>query len=130
MIYSLLVMSSPASGHCAATAAQFALAAIKRGHSIHRVFFLDKGTACGSAMAVYPQDEADPLQPWIELATEHGVELILCVSSALKQGMLDEQVAVRHEKSAASIHPAFTISGLGQLVDAGIASDRLISFGG
>lgn len=130
MIYSLLVMSSPASGHCAATAAQFAHAAIKRGHSIHRVFFLDKGTACGSATAVFPQDEADPLQPWIELSTEHRVELILCVSSALKQGMLDDTEALRHEKPAASIHPAFTISGLGQLVDAGIASDRLISFGG
>ena len=81
-------------------------------------------------MAVFPQDEADRLQPWVELAEQHGVELILCISSALKQGMLDATEAKRHDRPGPSIHPAFIISGLGQLVDAAISSDRLITFGG
>ena len=72
----------------------------------------------------------DRLRPWVELAEQHGVELILCISSALKQGMLDATEAKRHDRSAPSIHPAFIISGLGQLVDAAISSDRLITFGG
>ncbi len=123
-------MSSPASGHTALTAAQFALSAIRRGHSIHRVFFLDEGTANGSAVAVFPQDETDRLQPWLQLAREHQVELVLCISSALRHGMLDEEEAGRYEKPASTIHPAFTISGLGQLVDAATVSDRLVTFGG
>ncbi len=130
MIYSLLVLSSPASGHCAQTAAEFARSAIARGHSIHRVFFLDAGTDAGATAAIFPQDEVSRIQPWIELTQQHGVELILCISSALKRGMLDQAEADRHEKPGPTIHPAFTISGLGQLVDASANSDRLITFGG
>jgi tRNA 2-thiouridine synthesizing protein D len=67
---------------------------------------------------------------WQALHEEHGVELIICISSALKYGMLDDTEAERHERPAASINPAFTVSGLGQLVDACSHSDRLITFGG
>lgn len=130
MIYSLLVLSSPASGNGAQTAATFAQSVIERGHSIYRVFFLDAGTYTGAAAAVFPQDEANRIDPWVELAEQHGAELILCVSSALKRGMLDQSEAKRYEKQASTIHPAFTISGLGQLVDASACSDRLITFGG
>ena len=130
MIYSLLVLPSPASGSCAQTAAAFAHCVMERGHNIHRVFFLDAGAYTGAATAVFPQDEADRIKPWIELAEQHAVELILCVSSALKRGMLDQSEARRYDKQGATVHPAFTISGLGQLVDACANSDRLITFGG
>lgn len=130
MIYSLLVMADPACGSAARHAVAFARAAIQRGHTLHRVFFLDEGTRCGSATAVYPQDEPNPVDDWAALASDHGVELILCVTSALRQGQLDTQEAARHEREAPSIHPAFTISGLGQLIDATAASDRLVTFGG
>lgn len=130
MIYSLLVNASPASGHGARCAAAFAQAAIAAGHSVYRVFFLDEGTRAGSATAVFPQDEADRLQPWVVLAEEHGVDLVLCITSALKHGQLDETEAQRYERGGATVHPAFTISGLGQLVDATAHSDRLVTFGG
>ena len=130
MIYSLLVLSPPASGHAALTAANFARAVLARGHSIHRVFFLDQGATCGCANAIFPQDETDRLQPWLDLAEQHQVELVLCISSALRRGMLDEDEAERHEKSGATVHPAFVVSGLGQLVDASLQSDRMITFGG
>lgn len=130
MIYTLLVMSSPASGHGARTAAAFARAVVDRGHKINRVFFLDEGTTTGSGVAVFPQDEADRLQPWLDLAGQHGVELVLCISSALKRGMLDTTEADRYEKAAATAHPAFVISGLGQMIDATAGADRLVTFGG
>jgi len=130
MIYALLVMSSPASGQSAMTAARFARAVLARGHTISRVFFLDAGTANGSAMAVLPRDEIERLVPWVELAERDGVELVLCISSALKYGMLDETEAKRYDKPAGTTHPAFTISGLGQLVDAAASADRLVTFGG
>jgi len=130
MIYSLLVTSPPASGQASLTAARFARAVLERGHRIHRVFFLDAGVGNGSATAVFPQDEAGRLAPWVELFEQHGVELVLCISSALRYGMLDRTEAERHERSAATAHPAFVVSGLGQLVDAAAGSDRLVTFGG
>jgi tRNA 2-thiouridine synthesizing protein D len=123
-------MSSPASGYSAATAAQFARALLEAGHTLHRVFFLDNGTYTGTAGAVHPQDEPDRLKAWVELAEEKEVELVLCISSALRRGMLDADEAERYDKAAATVHPAFIVSGLGQLVDATAHSDRLITFGG
>ena len=81
-------------------------------------------------MAVFPQDEEDRLEPWITLSRDHGVELVLCVSSALKHGVLDSGEAARNEKPAATTHPAFVISGLGHLIDAAANADRLVTFGG
>ncbi len=130
MIYSLLVLSDPTRGSMARNAAAFAHTLLARGHELHRVFFLDKGVLCGAACGIYPQDESSPLDAWVSLAQDHGVDLVLCVTSALRQGMLDEREAARFERGGATIHPAFTISGLGQLIDASAASDRLITFGG
>lgn len=130
MLYSLLVMSSPASGQTAMTAARFAQAVLTRGHSIRRVFFLDAGTVNGSSSAVFPQDEADRLEPWVTLAEQHEVELVLCIASALRYGVLDKTEAERYERSACNAHPAFSISGLGQLVEAAAEADRVITFGG
>lgn len=130
MIYSLLVLSSPISGHGSRAAVEFARCAIARGHSIHRIFFLDAGTATSSHNSVFPQDEVDPLLAWAELHAQHAVELAVCISSALKYGMLDDIEAARYERPYATIHPAFTVSGLGQLVDACAHADRLITFGG
>ncbi len=130
MIYSLLVLSGPASGHGNLTAARFARAVMARGHTIRRVFFLDEGAATGTGPAVFAQDEADPVREWAALAREHDVELVLCISSALRRGVLDTTEAERHERTAATAHPAFVVSGLGQLVDASAGSDRLVTFGG
>lgn len=109
---------------------RFAQAVLARGHQIHRVFFLDEGVLAGSSTIVSPQDETDPVQQWAELGAKHTVELILCVSSALQRGLLDSAEAERYEKAAATTHPAFEISGLGQLIEACASSDRLITFGG
>jgi tRNA 2-thiouridine synthesizing protein D len=130
VIYSLLVLSSPTSGQTSRNAAQFAASVIARGHSIHRVFFLDEGTLNASANSIVPQGEADPILPWLDLADEHDVELAICISSALKHGMLDPTEAERHERPCPTIDPRFVVSGLGQLIDACASSDRLMTFGG
>lgn len=130
MNYALLVLASPAAGSGSVTAARFAEAALARGHRILRVFFLDEGAANGMATAVSPQGELDPVGLWAQLAERHGLELVLCVSSALKRGLLDASEASRYEREASTVHPAFTIGGLGLLVDATARADRVLTFGG
>jgi tRNA 2-thiouridine synthesizing protein D len=129
VIYSLVVLSSPTGGLNSRNAAEFAHSAIERGHSIHRVFFLDEGVFAGSNTTVALHDQANPVERWVELAEKYAVDMVLCVTSALRRGVLDENESSRNDKPGPSAHPAFQISGLGQLVDAITESDRMITFG-
>lgn len=76
-----------------------------------------------------PQDEEKLTANWSRLAADHAIDLVVCIASALKRGVLDEPEAHRYNKSSATIASGFAISGLGQLVDATAASDRVITFG-
>ncbi|MFT6365196.1 MAG: tRNA 2-thiouridine synthesizing protein D [Halioglobus sp.] len=91
---------------------------------------MDEGVHAGSNNHVMPQDENNPVDLWAEMSDQHSVDLVLCVSSAIKRGLLDSSEAQRYGKGSSTIHPAFVISGLGQLVDATAVSDRLVTFGG
>jgi tRNA 2-thiouridine synthesizing protein D len=129
MNFSLLILSSPHSAQAGDSAWQFANAAVAEGHSVYRVFFYHEGVYHGSELGISPQDEKDRVLRWVDFSTQHDAELVLCISSALRRGLLDASEAERHDKHASSIHPAFVLSGLGQLVDASVHSDRLLTFG-
>lgn len=129
MNFTLLVLGSPTSCQSGRTALRFAQAAFDSGHSIYRVFFFDDGVGVGNRLAVMPQDEPDFAGCWQQLAEDHPLDLVVCVSSALKRGVLDAGEAHRYDKAAASLSDGFEISGLGQLVDATLHSDRVITFG-
>lgn len=129
MKYSLNILASPYSGQSSETAYQFAKAVLTRGHSIYRIFFYGEGVYNASHLACVPQDEINKFQRWSELANEFDIDLVVCVASALKRGILDNTESSRAGLDQHSTTPPFDISGLGQLYDAIACSDRLISFG-
>ena len=129
MKYGILVNEGPYTHQAADSAYHFAAAALAAGHEIVRVFFYHDGVNNGSRLSVPPQDDRNISERWSRLAEEHDVELILCVAAAQRRGMLDEAEAKRAGKDTDNIAPGFQISGLGQLIDAGIQADRLIVFG-
>jgi tRNA 2-thiouridine synthesizing protein D len=129
MKFSLLVLSSPRSVQSGDSAWQFARAVLDNGHELYRVFFYHDGVHQGSSLSITAQDEHDRVQRWADLAGEHNTDLVLCIASALKRGVLDETEAQRQQRSCANMHPAFNLSGLGQLIDASAVSDRLLTFG-
>ncbi|MEE4301719.1 MAG: DsrE family protein, partial [Pseudomonadales bacterium] len=51
-----------------------------------------------------------------------------CVASALRRGLLDDAEAERYDRGRGNLRPEFTLSGLGQLVDATLKADRLVTF--
>jgi tRNA 2-thiouridine synthesizing protein D len=128
MLFSLAVYGAPYSHQSAESAYQFAKAAIEAGHGIYRIFFYQDGVYNASQLITPPQDEQNIPQRWVALAQAHKIDLVVCVAAALRRGMLDEEEAARFEKPAANMHKQFTISGLGQLIDAGVNADRLITF--
>lgn len=130
MRYALLVLDAPDSRAAAGSALRFAQAAVARGHAVTRVFFYGDGVLAGSALAVPPQDERDWRADWRAFASAHGTELVVCIAAALRRGLLDEGERNRYGKPAANLDAAFTLAGLGQLADAALGCDRLLTFGG
>jgi tRNA 2-thiouridine synthesizing protein D len=123
------VNEGPYTHQASDTAYQFARAALERGHSIFRVFFYSDGVNNGTRLMVPPQDDRNLQKVWSELAEQYKIDLVVCIAAAQRRGILDKGEAKRHGKDADNIAPGFRISGLGQLVEAGIVADRLVVFG-
>jgi len=125
----ILVNEGPYTHQASDSAYQFTKAALERGHEIFRVFFYGDGVNNGTRLAVPPQDDRNLQKAWSELAEKYNLDLVVCIAAAQRRGILDEGEAKRHGKDANNIALGFRISGLGQLVEAGIAADRLVVFG-
>jgi len=129
MKFSILINEGPYTHQASDSAYHFTAAALRAGHDIVRVFFYHDGVYNGTRLSVPPQDDRNVSERWSALGQEHSLELILCVAAAQRRGLLDEDEAKRAGKDSNNIAPGFEISGLGQLIDAGIQADRLIVFG-
>ena len=129
MIFSIVVHAPPYSSQAAGTALRFAEAVLRGGPRIHRIFFFADGVHNASRLTVVSRDEANLQELWRQLIREHDLDATVCVSSAIYRGLVDEEQAARHELPAFSLHPEFSIAGLGQLTDACLQSGRTVSFG-
>ncbi|MBI5938172.1 MAG: sulfurtransferase complex subunit TusD [Betaproteobacteria bacterium] len=118
MKFGILVNEGPYNHQATDSAYQFAKAAIEKGHAVPRVFFYHDGVYNSTRLTEPPQDDRNIVARWSKLAEEHKVDLVVCVAAGLRRGIKDEVLA-----------PGFRISGLGQLVEAGIQCDRLVTFG-
>lgn len=112
----------------------FAQAALAGGHQISRVFFAGAGVGHGNALITPARDEVSLTTRWQALQAEsmsrqeQPLELIICVAAALRRGILDTDNALRWEQAGSNLAAGFAISGLGQLSEAQLSADRLISF--
>ncbi len=118
MKFGILVNEGPYQHQASDSAYLFVVAALAKGHEIYRVFFYNDGVNNANKLTEPPQDDRNITQRWSKLAADHGIDLVVCVAAALRRGIRDEILA-----------PGFRISGLGQLVEAGIEADRLVVFG-
>jgi tRNA 2-thiouridine synthesizing protein D len=128
--FGILVSEGPYTHQASDSAYQFAKAALAKGHEIYRVFFYHDGVNNGTRLTVPPQDDRNIVNRWSELGAQHKLDLVVCVAAAQRRGVMDAAEAKRNGKDADNIAPGFRISGLGQLIEAGIQSDRLVVFGG
>ena len=129
MKFGILVSEGPYQHQAADSAYRFTKAALEKGHEIFRVFFYHDGVNNGTRLTTPPQDDRNLTKLWSELAAKHDLDLVVCVAAAQRRGIVDEDEQKRNGKDANNIAPGFRISGLGQLIEAGIQSDRLVMFG-
>ena len=129
MIFSVLIYGSPHNSQSVHSAYRFTQSALSAGHQIHRVFFYGESVYTASFLNTPQRDEQNIYQLWKELAEEHQLDLVVCIAAAVKRGIIDQGEAARHEHTHFNLSAPFTLSGLGQLSEAGIISDRLVTFG-
>jgi tRNA 2-thiouridine synthesizing protein D len=129
MKFGIQVNEGPYTHQASDTAYQFTKAALENGHEVMRVFFYHDGVNNGTRLTTPPQDDRNVVNRWVDLAEKHDLDLVVCVAAAQRRGLVDEDEAKRNSKDADNIAPRFRISGLGQLIEAGIQCDRLVVFG-
>ena len=129
MKFAIQVNSSP--NHCNAgqTAYHFIRAALAQEHEIFRVFFYHDGIYHAFKHTTPPDDEQQLTKLWSELAQQYNVDLVVCISAAQRRGLLHADEASRQGKLDNDLAAGFRISGLGQLLEATLVTDRLIIFG-
>lgn len=118
MKFSILVNEGPFTHEASDSAYQFAKAAVAKGHEVPRVFFYYDGVNNANKLSEPQSDDRNLVQMWSDLAGENDIDLVVCVAAGLRRGIKEE-----------NLKEGFRISGLGQLVEAGIGSDRLVMFG-
>ncbi len=129
MKFGIVVNEGPYQHQASDTAYYFAKAALDSGHEIFRVFFYHDGVNNATGLSNPPQDDRNVVERWRELANEHKLDMVVCVAAAQRRGIVDQGEMERNGKSALNIVEPFHISGLGQLIEAAVQGDRLITFG-
>lgn len=119
MKFGILVCEGPYQHEASDSAYQFAKAVLEKGHEIPRVFFYQDGVLNATKLMDPQADDRHIQKQWSALATEKGIEFIVCVAAAKRRGIVEEVTA-----------EGFKIGGLGMLTDLAIEADRLVMFRG
>ena len=118
MKFAILINEGPFTHQASDSAYRFTAAALAKGHEIYRVFFYNDGVYNSNKLSEPQTDDRNLVSLWSKMGKAHDIDLVVCVAAALRRGIKDEV-----------LEDGFRISGLGQLVEAGIQADRLVVFG-
>jgi tRNA 2-thiouridine synthesizing protein D len=129
MKFAIQINTGPYQSNAGYTAYQFIKAVLENGHEVFRVFFYQDGIYHAFKYATPPDDELQFTAQWSELARQHRIDLVVCISAAQRRGLLCADEAKRQDKADNDLAEGFRISGLGQLVEATLEADRFIVFG-
>jgi len=118
MKFGILINEGPFTHQASDSAYRFAVAAVEKGHEVTRVFFYNDGVNNANKLSEPQSDDRNLIKLWSTFGQENEIDLVVCIAAALRRGIKEEILA-----------DGFRISGLGQLVEAGIVNDRLVVFG-
>jgi len=130
MKFTLLIQSAPIDSQSSATALRFARALLAKGHEIERIFFYRSGVQSANRLALAPQDETNLPLEWQSFISENQLDAVVCIAAAIRRGIVNAAETARYGVEGDNLIEAAELSGLGQLVAACAASDRVITFGG
>lgn len=128
MKYAVQLNTSPYTSNAGIDAYYFIKAALKNGHEVIRVFFYKEGIYHAMRYATPPDDEINFSKIWTNLALQHQIDLVVCISAAQRRGLLEKDECMRQEKNDNDLANGFRIAGLGLWLEATLEADRTIIF--
>lgn len=129
MKFAILISEGPYTHQASDSAYHFTKAVLAKGHEVFRVFFYHDGVNNATRLTTPPQDDRNIVNRWTKLAQGSELDMVVCVAAAQRRGIVDDGEMKRNGKDATNMAPGFRISGLGQLIEAGIQADRMVVFG-
>jgi len=126
--FSVVVSGAPYGSQSASSAYQFCAAAARAGHKIVGVFFYQEGVLNASQLVSPATDEINLPDLWAQLALHYKFPLEVCVSAALRRGVVNEQEAKQLALAQFNLKAPFVLSGLGQLAELSAKCERLVQF--
>jgi len=126
--FSIVVTGAPYGSQSASSAYQFCVAALLAGHKVAGVFFYQEGVLNANGLVSPATDEINLPKLWAKLATEFQFPLEVCVSAALRRGIVDQPEAQLLKLAQFNLQAPFVLSGLGQLAELSVNCDRLVQF--
>jgi tRNA 2-thiouridine synthesizing protein D len=115
-----VIVTTPPYSNLSVTALDYIETALKTGVKVIGVFFYQDGVMHASTSVQIASDEFQYLPCWQRLYNHYSLPLHLCITAAEKRGISDEHIQ--------NIHPIFTVSGLGELVELSSKADRMVQF--
>lgn len=128
MNYTILISSSPFQGSQHQLAMRFIRATLESDHSIKRIFFYGDAVLAANRFQTPPQGQKSIAQNWAELAEEISIPLRACIANSVRRGVVDEREAERYNLGVSSIHPSFTLTGLGDMTEVIHDSEKMVQF--
>ncbi|MDO4441606.1 MAG: sulfurtransferase complex subunit TusD [Moraxella sp.] len=122
----LLITASPHS-HKAKLALTTAKQLLDAAQPIH-VFFYGDGTYTASRLLWQTADVVSVTDEWVKLAQTHGLDLPVCVSTALARGITDGENAIRHNLDGDNLRTPFRLVGLSELAMQIDGCDEVVQF--
>ena len=129
-IFTIVITGAPYGTQGASSGYLFCKAALAMNHSIAGVFFYQAGVLNANALNAPAGDEVNLSQYWADLAREYDFPLEVCVSAALRRGVISEEESAQLAMAQHNLKPPFVLSGLGQLAELSAKCDRLVQFNG
>ncbi|HIP76373.1 MAG TPA: sulfurtransferase complex subunit TusD [Psychromonas hadalis] len=127
-IFTIMITGAPYGTQGASSGYLFCKAALEMKHTLAGVFFYQQGVFNANALTSPASDEVDLPQCWADLAIKHGFPLEVCVSAALRRGVLSEDESKQLGLSQHNLKFPFVLSGLGQFAELSAKCDRLVQF--
>ena len=115
-----VVITTPPYSNLSVTALSYIESALKTGIELVGVFFYQDGAMHANTNIQIASDEFQAIEQWQKLHQAYKLPLHLCITAAEKRGISDETIN--------NIHPIFTVSGLGELVELSSKADRMVQF--
>lgn len=94
---------------------------------LERVFFYQDATLAGLKNQQPIQGQASIMELWQQLASDRGFALQSCIANSLRRGIFNGEEAQRYDRQA-NLADQFELTGLGEMAEAVIGSDRIVQF--